>query len=212
VQIIYHILAILGGVTVVLSALAFFFNNLIRDWLKQHWKTTADLKLQEAKEHAKVATIQPQHYAGDQYDIYIKLWSSLAGLQVTVDALWQSANRRNALLLAKQLRDVRANAQEWSLFFEDDHFKQLQRMIATLQGFHAGKKHLYEIREASDISNYPASFVARSINQQIAQNRDYKEKFEILLEQIRRSFKRKLSGLRGPDDGPQQMEFEEYEL
>jgi hypothetical protein len=50
------ILAVLGGATVVLGALALFFNNLIRDWLKQHWKKKSDLELEEAKEHGKIAS------------------------------------------------------------------------------------------------------------------------------------------------------------
>lgn len=106
---VYRILAVLGGTTVVLGALALFFDNLIRDCLKQHWKKKSDLELEEAKEHGKVATIQPQHFVGDQY-LYVKLWRALASLRAVVDGLWQSANPSTILLLAKHLRAVKKHA------------------------------------------------------------------------------------------------------
>src|SRR5580704_10215982 len=107
VEVVRRILEVLGGATVVLAAVALFFNNVIRDWLKQYWKKKSDLEVEEAKQHGKIATIQPQHFAGDQYDIYVKLWRSLSSLRAGVDALWQSANGPNIVLLAKHLRAVK---------------------------------------------------------------------------------------------------------
>jgi hypothetical protein len=194
VKILLQILEVLGGTTVVIAALALFFNNIIRDWLKQHWKKESDLELEKAKVHGKITTIQPQQFVGDQYDIYIKLWRSLAGLQAAVDALWKSASRRNALLLAKHLRVVQKNIKAWSLFFEDQHLRQLKNAIHVLQDFHAGKIRLYELRNATDLDSFPADFVASTIQQQISQNYEYKTQFETLLEEIRQSFQRKLTG------------------
>jgi hypothetical protein len=98
------------------------------------------------------------------------------------------------------LRAVKKNTQAWSLFFEDQHLEQLQNMINILEHFYAGKTALHQLRQASDLYRYPDDLVRRTIMDQIEENRDYKDRFETLLGEIRQSFKRKLAGRPEPEE------------
>lgn len=191
-EILKHILEVLGGATIVIAAIATFFHNAIRDWLKQHWKTQGDLQLEEAKERGKVATVQPMHYVGDQYAVYVRLWKSLAGLQSAVNALWESASLSNALLLSERLKAANRNTMNWSLFFEDQHLQQLYAAFQTLESFHSGKTYLYHLRHDTELGNISESELKADIERQIQLNGDYKARFETLLAEIRQTFKRKI--------------------
>lgn len=199
-EVVYKILAVLGGTTVVIAALAAFFHNVIRDRLKQRWKTKGDLAVEKAKERGKIATIQPQIFVRNQYDVYVKLWRYLASLQQTVDALWQSATRSNILLLAERLEVAQKKTAAWSLFFEDRHLQQLSEAFGFLTRFHVGKTHLYDLRETNALDDIPDAFLQEAIEVQIKCNSDYKAQFESLLAEIRQSFQRKLAARPDLDD------------
>jgi len=191
---VHKVLEILGGVAVITTALAVFFGNLIRDYFKQHLKNRGDAATEHLKERGKIDSIQPQHFAGDQYDVYVKLWKQLGALQIAVNQLWESVTEENILSLAAQLHGIRAATQDWSLFFEDYHLDQLHNALRTLDDFQAGKTELRDLRSREQLNEFPTAVYESTIRECVNRNGTYKLEFESLLEQIRTSFRAKLSG------------------
>ena len=130
----------------------------------------------------------------DQYDVYIDLWKQLGILQSAVDTLWTSATEKNILHLARQLRETKRAIQEWSLFFNNRHLQQLNEAIRILDNFHIGKNKLRNLRSKKQLSEFPRKFNESTIQQQIEQNGLYRQQFQTLIDQIRATFRAKLSG------------------
>lgn len=188
-DILRDILAVLGGGGIVVIGLSKFFGGVFRDHLKEQERRETELNIELHKSQFASRRTQTDQFLKSQYDVYIELWGSLQSLRFAVDALWQKANRDNIAALAKQLRHVRSQVDNWSLFFENTHLKELNRLLSILEDFEAGKTTLVRIRSKEDIPRY----FQHEVEQQIEKNRHYKEEFEQILEEMRVSFKGRLS-------------------
>ena len=95
----------------------------------------------------------------------------------------------------RELSESKEKVRRWSIFFEDNHLKRLNKLFRALEHFRAGKIRLIEIRSKKDMDYvFP-----EEIRYQIEQNRKYKDEFEKLLEDMRKSFKRRLSEIEEPE-------------
>ena len=188
-DVLRDILAVLGGVGIVVIGLSKFLSGILRDRLKERERRGTELNIESHRSQLASRRIQTDQFLKSQYDVYIELWKSLQGLRFAVDALWQKANRNNIVALAKQLRYMRSQVDNWSLFFEETHLQELNRLLNILENFEGGKIELVRIRSSEDITRY----FQNEIEKQIEQNRLYKEEFEQIIEEMRVSFKRRLS-------------------
>ncbi len=186
---LFEISAAVGGVGVVLIGLSKLCGGILSDFVKENIRGGTERDIESHKNRLASRRIQADEFLKSQYDVYINLWKSLQGLQFVVDALWQKANGENIVALAEQLRYMKSQIRDWSLFFEGTHLEELNRLLEILETFKAGKMNLVEIRSKEDIPR----FFPHEIERQIGENRDYKEKFEQILEEMRVSFQRRLS-------------------
>jgi hypothetical protein len=188
-ELIFDILAVLGGTGVIIIGLSKFIGDILRDRIKERERRRTEQELEYRKQRFGLRRVQAAKFAESQFDVYIELWQSLQGLRLTVDALWHRATKQNIATLARELAETKEKVQKWSIFFEEQHLCNLMRLFETLAHFKTGKIPLVEIRSKEDMEFvYP-----EEIRYQIEQNQRYKEEFESLLEDMRKSFRNRLS-------------------
>jgi hypothetical protein len=192
-EIIYHILAILGGAGAIVFGLSKFLGKVWANRLKERDRRESEAKLERLRQTFSVQRIQADRFAGSQYDYYVQLWDSLQALRIAVEALWQNATKSNIGTLGRQLRATRTKIDQWSIFFEEAHLVETMDLLEILEQFQIGKIALIEIRSASDLVRFPDPFVASQAQEQIDQNGGYRERFQQQLESIRISFQNRLS-------------------
>lgn len=138
----------------------------------------------------QIGLINPrQDYAKAQFEAYCNVWKSLQSLRLAGDDLWKRADSDRILRFAGQLRQTMTVVREGEIFFEDTDRSNLLGILEVFAEFEAGKGRLIEIHSRGQL--HP--FVTADIRRQIAENSKYKTEYESLLEDIRNSFKKKLS-------------------
>jgi hypothetical protein len=131
----------------------------------------------------------PDTYAGSQNKKYVELWGSLQKLLLAVEDLWENVTTPRLADLLIQLRTTRRQVDEWSLFFEEEHLRELRRLFDVIEYFRTGKLILEEIQTKSDLSCVRID----QIKYQIEQNKHFRDDMEKLLGSIRRSFRERLA-------------------
>ncbi|MCK4347709.1 MAG: hypothetical protein KAW47_03750 [Thermoplasmatales archaeon] len=194
-ELIRDILAILGGAGIIILGLSKFLGGILRDRIKESGRRDTEGALEANRQRYGIRRIQTDKYAESQFDVYIKLWQTLQGLHLAVDSLWHRATKTNIEALARELTATKEKVNAWSIFFEKRHLKELNKLFKILENFRAGKIRLIEIRSREDMG-YVFPDVIRD---QIEQNRSFKEDFEKLLEELRVSFKLRLSEIEEPE-------------
>ena len=187
-EVIRDALAVIGGSGIIILGLSKFLGDIWRDRLKERERKKTEIDIEAFRKDLSTRKIQTEQFLKSQYDVYVNLWQSLQGFRFIVDGLWQRVTRENILALANQLRKLKSQINDWSIFFEDDHLQELKRLLRILENFEAGKTNLLRIRSRENIPGYFTNEVER----QIEINKKYKEEFEQLLEKLRVSFQRRL--------------------
>ena len=190
-QIVYHVLAVLGGAGVLIIALSKWLGYVWRDRIKERERKKSEMELEYERQRLGLRRVQADKFAESQFDVYVELWQKLQGLSMLVDALWDSCTRQNIAMLANELTETKEKVKKWSMFFEEEHLRELRRMFDTLGNFESGKIKLIKIRSQDDMDKYYPIAIERQINQ----NRGYREEFNTILERIRQSFRDRFRGL-----------------
>lgn len=188
-ELIFQILATLGGAGVVVIGLSKLLGNIWQDRLKEQERKRTELELEAVRQLYNTRRVQADKFAGSQYDIYLELWETLQALRLTVDALWEQVTKQNISNLVRQLRTTKQKVNNWSIFFDEDHLQELRNLIKAIESFSTGKLSLEEIRSRNDL-NY---LRVDEIKNQVERNRHYKDQLEELLENLRRNFRERLS-------------------
>lgn len=139
-----------------------------------------------------------QDYAKSQFEAYCNAWKSLQALRLAGDDLWERASEDNLLSFADQLRSAKQTAHEGEIFFEEKDLSHLNKVLNSFSRFRLGKASLLKIRSKRDLQEIVDHFRIRDLEKEVAwqiqRNHSYKLEYEKILEEIRKSFKRKLSG------------------
>ena len=194
-EVIRDILAILGGAGVIIFALLKFVGAVWQNRIKERDRRETELNLEANRQRYGFRRIQTDKYAESQFDKYIELWQTLQGLRLAVDSLWHKATKSNIEALARQLESTKEKVNDWSIFFEKKHLRDLNRLFSTLENFRAGKIRIVEIRSREDMDYVSLEI----IRYQIEQNRAFKQDFENVLEELRELFKTTLSEIEEPE-------------
>jgi hypothetical protein len=176
----FRVMATLGGTGVILFALCKFLGDVWKNRIK-------------AQDEALAAQrgIQPESYLRTQFDVYIELWKTLQAFHLVVDALWEKATEENIKALVGQLEGINQTVNQWSVLICEEHLLKLRALFDTLGLFRIGKSRLYQLRAGSD---WDDGQVVDDIQWQIDQNRELRDRFKSLMEDIRLSFSKRLSG------------------
>jgi hypothetical protein len=194
-DIIFEILATVGGAGVVIIGLSKLLGNIWRDRLKEQERKRSEIALETLRQHYSIRRVQADKFAASQYDIYLELWETLQALRLAVDALWGKVTKQNISNLLRQLRTTEQKVNDWSIFFEEEHLQELRRLLRIIESFHTGKLLLNEIRTEKDLDYLKLD----EIKNQIEQNRKYKDQLENLLDELRCHFREQLSSIDSTD-------------
>jgi len=195
VEAMRDILAVLGGVGIIILGLSKFFGGIVGERLKERSRKKSEIDIETHRQRLASRRVQTDQFAQSQYDIYVDIWRSLQGIKLAVDSLWEKANSQNIASLARCLRETRSRVDNWSFFFDEEHFKRLNELLVVLERFKEGKTFLVNIWSSQDVTIY----FKEGIDRQIEKNRNYKEKFESLLSEIKTSFRNRLSQVKYED-------------
>jgi len=145
----------------------------------------------------QIGVVRPrQDYAQAQFEAYCDAWKSLQALRLLGDDLWEVATSEKLVRFAEQLRRTTTVVREGEIFFEDNDRTQLLDVLEVFARFRVGKGYLIHIRSRGDIGAFSEEDERHAIwmvTEQIKDNRNAKRQYDKLLEDIRDSFRRRLS-------------------
>ena len=190
-EILVKILAVVGGGGVVIIALWKLLSDLFQDELRERSRRRSEVELEARRQRYGLRRVQADKYAQTQFDKYVELWQSLQALKFTVDALWRRATQSNVDRLAGQLDQTTALVADWSIFFEQEHLRELDNIFAILKEFEQGKRFLF-----AEVT------IETQLRLQVEANAENKAKFETLLQKLKQSFQNRLSSIEKDEGQP----------
>ncbi len=204
---IYHILAAIGSLGVIIIGISKFAGNIIENRLKEkdHRATQIELKgieketaieLEKIRQLISVNTLMIDKYATSQNDVYQKVWKHLQSLKRAVNNLWGEVTPSNLEKLLRELHTTEKNIDDWSLLINEKHYRELKRLFEIVKSFQTGKLTLRKIQKERDLDYVKIE----QINRQIEENRQFKEDLADLLDKLRNDFREKLSTFKGLDN------------
>lgn len=189
---IFEVLAAIGGIGILIGVIWKFAGDLARDRLSESYRRQTEIELERLRQEYGAQRVRFDQFTESQVDIYIQLWEILQAMCLAVEALWYRVTPENLALLARQLRNTKRKIARWSLFFDQQDLVEIEQIIRALEQFEIGKQRLYEIKSVTDVDSYSS----QEATEQIEQNRQYKTRFENLLERLRQSFRDKLAQIK----------------
>jgi len=134
-------------------------------------------------------------YRKSQSDLYLVLWESLYKLKSAANDLWDSADSEHLLIFVRQLQETDDMINRKILLVEEQHARELKRLIEAFWNFRYGKKRLIELRKKRELSEIADSVTNSRIAEMIERNRQIKDEYEQLIKQIESSFRQQLRNL-----------------
>lgn len=167
----------LGGVGVIAWAIINYFSKIVSD--KHIAKFENDLGFQLDKR---------KRYSAEQFKSYQKLWTSLQNLKEKGDELWAIANDDNLYAFSEQLRLTKNKVEDFSIFIELETYNELKEIFLFFGDYKVGKENLIEIRNGDYLYEY-------HVEDMIKNNLDKKEKYTMLLNDVRDEIRKQLQGV-----------------
>lgn len=135
-----------------------------------------------------------QDYARSEFEAYCNSWKCLQLLRLAGDDLWENASKESLIKFANQLRATTQAVHEGAIFFEESDREDLSSVLEAFKSFQVNKEELINLCSASDIKFYQDSNSSGRLRSYVEKNRQCKLEYEYILDKIRISFRRKLSG------------------
>jgi len=189
----FEILTAIGGTVVIIAGLS--------NWLGKVWATRIASEesqkfqmefdgIKREKDHLfdtlKSASFR---YSDSQFGLYNELWRSLVDLKSSGDSLWEHVSSKKVKDFAVQVQETSDAIERSALLIEDDHYQKLKNIIEQFETFQFGKQRLVDLRSKT----IPRQSIDE-IRSTIENNRQRKEDFTVLLNELRTHFKGQISG------------------
>lgn len=194
----------IGGSSVVVVALAKWFGDfmshrLLDSYNNKHENELEALKskyaneLEETKSELEKAKFQFVRYSEKQFELYNDLWKVLLYTKQQADMLWQKADPSQIPAFSEQIRQTRRAIDDNLLLIEEEHYNKLIQLIEQFEQFQFGKLKLVEIR--SQFDNGDGVVISKTETQQtIRNNRRTKDRYDALIMDIGKSFRKQIKG------------------
>jgi len=114
-------------------------------------------------------------------------------LEISAENLWSHTTNQNLYSFSVQLFQTGISIQYNRLLIETVHFNQLHEILREFRNFQIGKMTLIDLRKETPrtIEDLAINIVA---NEQIQKNKAIKQRYNLLLEEIVKSFKKQIAG------------------
>ena len=195
-----------GGTSAIVIGLAKWFGDRLANKLleKDKAKYQEELEGLKTKYQTELETKKTEleksksiflRYSEHQFNLYNELWKSLCDLKHIGEELWESAEIQKVKDFSKQLKTTKLTVEKSALLIEDNHFKDLIKILDNFGKFEFGKMTLISLRnrQAHELENYGVN--EGEIRRVIDQNRQTKQEFVSLVDNLSIEFKRQIKGV-----------------
>jgi len=197
------ILTSVGGATVVIIGLSKWFGDFLSKRLLDNFnnkhekelegiKTKYQLELERAKADLEKAKSQFLRYSEKQFDLYNDLWKVLLYTKYQADELWENAQPEKIPSFGEQIKLTRDAVNNNLLLIEEEHYEKLINLIIQFEQFQFGKVRLIDIRKKPKAEREAIS--TTQIKQTIFDNQRTKEKYDLLIMDIGKTFRTQIKG------------------
>jgi hypothetical protein len=194
-----------GGTSAIVIALAKWFGDRLANKLleKDKAKYQEELEGLKTKYQNELETKKMEleksktiflRYSEHQFNLYNELWKSLCELKHIGEELWERAEIQKVKDFSKQLKNTKLTVEKSALLIEENHYKDLIKILDNFGKFEFGKMTLVSLRnrQAHELENYGVN--EREIRRVIDQNGQTKHEFISLVDNLSFEFKRQIKG------------------
>lgn len=194
-----------GGTSVIVIALAKWFGDRLANKLleKDKAKYQEELEGLKTKYQTELETKKTEleksktiflRYTEHQFNLYNDLWKSLCDLKHIGEELWERAEIQKLKDFSKQLKTTKLTVEKSAILIEDNHYKDLIKILDNFGKFEFGKMTLISLRyrQAHELDNYGVN--DGEIRRFIDRNRQTKQEFVSLVDKLSNEFKRQIKG------------------
>ncbi len=194
-----------GGTSAIVLALAKWFGDRLANKLLEEdkakyqeelegLKTKYQTELETKKTELEKSKTIFLRYSEHQFNLYNDLWKSLCDLKHIGEGLWERAEIQKVKDFSKQLKTTKLTVEKSALLIEDNHYKDLIKILDNFGKFEFGKMTLISLRnrQAHELENYGVN--DGEIRRVIDRNRQTKQEFVSLVENLSNEFKRQIKG------------------
>jgi len=190
-----EIFTAIGGTAVVIAGLS--------NWLGKVWATRIACEqsqkfqlefdaIKREKDHLfDTLKTTSFRYSDSQFGLYNELWRSLVDLKSSGDNLWEQVSSKKVKEFAIQVKETSDAIERSALLIEDDHYQKLKKILKQFEAFQFGKQRLVGLRNKTA---HGQNIEENEIRYTIDNNRQRKEEFTELLNELRSHFKEQISG------------------
>ena len=195
-----------GGTSAIVIGLAKWFgdrlaNKLLEKDKAKYQKELEGLKtkyqneLETKKTELEKSKSMFLRYSEHQFNLYNELWKSLCDLKNIGEELWERAEIQKVKDFSKQLKTTKLTVEKSALLIEDNHFKDLIKILDNFGKFEFGKMTLISLRnrQAHELENNGVN--EGEVRRVIDQNRHTKQEFVSLVANLSIEFKRQIKGV-----------------
>ena len=195
-----------GGTSAIVIGLAKWFGDRLANKLleKDKAKYQEELEGLKTKYQTELETKKTEleksksiflRYSEHQFNLYNELWKSLCDLKHIGEELWERAEIQKVKDFSKQLKTTKLTVEKSALLIEDSHFKDLIKILDNFGQFEFGKMTLISLRnrQAHELENYGVN--EGEIRRVIDRNRQTKQEFVSLVDNLSIEFKRQIKGI-----------------
>jgi len=187
-QIISGVIISVGGAGAIIWKLSSYLGKI---WAEKHLesiKKEYQKEIESYKTQLDMLKETTLRYSGQQFELYTKLWHSLYDLKSTANILWEEANEQNLKKFSQQLKKTIDEAEKSYLFIEENHYQELKNLLKQFSEYQFGKTKLVQLYKQKIHVN------RTEVEGWITHNRERKEKYEELIDKIKKNLKKQIKG------------------
>lgn len=188
----YSAIISIGGTGVIILALSSWFGKIWASMLMDSLKRDYQKEIDNYRNQLEILKTTTLRYSDEQFKLYNKLWHSLCTLKYTADSLWEGATNSNLRNFSEQLNKSLDEVDKSYLFIEEEHYKELTKLLNEFKNYEIGKRKLFQLylrRNSSEVSINPSE-----IQMAVKHNMERKQKYEQLIKGIGDDLKKQIRG------------------
>ena len=147
------------------------------------------------KSQIELSKLTLSRYSEGQFNLYSRLWSTLAGLKIAGDKLWDKVDKGSLLEFSTKLKLTKEEVSKNALLIEDAHEQELILLLTHFGEYEIGKYKLAELygKNLRGSKNFwPDVITALQWHDIVQENDARKKAYDKLLSLIKDSFKKQL--------------------
>ena len=195
----------IGGTSVITIALAKYFGEFMSQRLLDRYnnkhetelegiKTKYQKELESTKTELEKAKSLYLRYTEKQFELYNDLWKVLLYTKQQADSLWEKASPEKIPSFIEQIQLTKKAVNDNMLLIEEEHYNKLDILINQFEEFRLGKERLIDLKNKTINEIQKIGVTQEQTENTINENREWKNKYETLIQEIGISFRTQIKG------------------